>query len=825
MSALAARLQSELAAKVQRHGVVIWDDPEGSYRSVVEEVVPASASLYAYTGSWFEFRHQIEKALAGQQVPSLVAYLPAKLPDPDPLEELSAVGIHFRLKLATLIKNTYAGQLTEQRIADLGEQCVTISDAEAALTNGDSSVDARLAALVDDTSSVGIVTAVLSGAHDDAIAAAGLGEVTRKALTDALGGAYGDLTGEALRDAVFRQIVLTCLTAALGDVPEELAGAAAPASASQRKTASTSIARLRTSYGQRYAELAERADAALHLGVAVEWSDALVEVDLTPSIELIGLTEAFRLLDAGEFASAAEIAEARIARSWWTRAEAPTGPAAATRWRAVLALGRLGARLDSPIPRPKTIADVKEWYTAVGWQVDSAYRHSELIRVTSGDALDELDDLFQRARQRYEQWLDDLLQVSSAALSSGDIPANQLQRGAHESHVRKSKVATAYVFVDALRYELAADLAERLRITGASVELSSLVGTPPTITPIGMAAVLPGADTSFRVDLDDNNRLSVSIGGEAISGVKARIATLERAHGKVVDLLLDDVAQSSNKELKKKVANADLVVVRSTEIDSDGESDQLAASWASFGAILSVLDTAVARLLHAGLQRVVITADHGFLAVRQLGDERKIDKPATGAGELHRRAWIGRGGTGSDSTIKLPLAAFGVAGDLDIIAPRGLGVFTAGGGLQFFHGGLSPQELIVPLITVESTQPTLDPQYRIELKVAGGSITTGVVAVALTMIGDLFTSESLVRLQLVQDKERVGVVVGGDGFDSATETIDTTVDPPRVITMQIVRNLVAGSTATLEVTDAATGVQLAKLDVKVAANIIVDDLD
>jgi hypothetical protein len=83
----------------------------------------------------------------------------------------------------------------------------------------------------------------------------------------------------------------------------------------------------------------------------------------------------------------------------------------------------------------------------------------------------------------------------------------------------------------------------------------------------------------------------------------------------------------------------------------------------------------------------------------------------------------------------------------------------------------------------------------------------------------------LVRLQLVQEKERVGVVVGGDGFDPATETIDTTVDPPRVITMQIVRNLAAGSTATLEVTDAATGVQLAKLDVNVAANIIVDDLD
>ena len=119
-----------------------------------------------------------------------------------------------------------------------------------------------------------------------------------------------------------------------------------------------------------------------------------------------------------------------------------------------------------------------------------------------------------------------------------------------------------------------------------------------------------------------------------------------------------------------------------------------------------MLQTAVAKLLHAGIQRVVITADHGFLAVRQLGEEPKIDKPSTGTGELHRRAWIGRGGTASESTVKVPLAAFGIGGDLDIIAPRGLGVFASGGGLQFFHGGLSPQELIVPVITVTADETT-----------------------------------------------------------------------------------------------------------------------
>ena len=303
-----------------------------------------------------------------------------------------------------------------------------------------------------------------------------------------------------------------------------------------------------------------------------------------------------------------------------------------------------------------------------------------------------------------------------------------------------------------------------------------------------------------------------------------RVKRFEHAHGKVADVPLDKLAQYSNRELQKRIEGAALVVVRSTEIDADGESDQLAASWGSFDTTLDVLQTAVARLLHAGIHRVVITADHGFLAVRQVGEELKIDKPATGSGELHRRAWIGAGGTKSDSTIKVPLADFGIGGGLDIIAPRGLGVFVAGGGLQFFHGGLSPQELIVPVIIVTSEEPTSEPKYEIKLSISGGRITTGVVAVTIQMVGDLFTRESGVRVVLSQNGRRIARVVGGDGFDPTTDIIDATVDKVRVITMQISENIAAGTIATLEVLDASTGVRLGEaVQVDVAAHVIVEE--
>ena len=825
MTALRERLAAELATKVERHGVVIWDDPEGSYAGVVDEVVPKDATLEKFDGSWLDLRHRLEKLLAGQEPPAVVAYVPTKLSDPDPLEELRAVGTRFRIVLSTLVRTTLGGQLSEQRITQIGQQCSTIGEAEAALGGGDTDLDARLISIIGETSTSLIVTAVIAGTHEAEITDRKLTDATRQTLSDAIGGIYDGLEGPALRHAAFRQIVLTLVAEVAGVLPDDLSSSVASTTAAQRKTCATVVEQfqVRTELRDDYVALTEGADQQLYLGALLPWTDDLYVADVTAAIEILALNESFRLLEEGDDQAALDLAEHRLSSSWWLNPAAPGGDILATKYRAVRALARIGLAVARSVPALGSVSEARDWYEQDGWQVDSAYRHGELIRVTSGVALDELDDLFHRARQRYETWLDQVLHASADAMSEPEVPAAVLQRSIHTRLVSTRSQRTAYVLVDALRYELGADLAERLRTVNADVEIVAAVGTPPSITSVGMAAVLPKADTEFRIDLDSENRLEVTVGGSVIKGVQDRVRLLEHAHGTVVDLRLDDVAQFSNRELKKKLGEASFVLVRSTEIDSDGESDQLAASWGSFDMILNVLQTAVAKLLHAGIQQVVITADHGFLAVRQLGEDRRIDKPSTGTGESHRRAWIGRGGTGSDSTVKVPLSAFGIAGDLDIITPRGLGVFTSGGGLQFFHGGLSPQELIVPVIVCTAVDESLDPKYQIGLAVAGEQITTGVLAVTLTMTGDLFTRASRVRVQLMQGGSQVGMVVGGDGVDRSTETIDATVDTPLVISLRVTANLNAGTTADLEVLDAATGVRLETASIAVAANVIVED--
>jgi hypothetical protein len=298
--------------------------------------------------------------------------------------------------------------------------------------------------------------------------------------------------------------------------------------------------------------------------VLLPWTEALESVDTTRVIEELALGEGLRRLESGDVEGARRLAGARLRSSWWTTLHAPEGETTAARWRAIDALARLGIALSDDVPSFGALADVVDWYESTGWIVDDGHRKTELLRVTAGFAHNELDDLFQDARQPYESWLDQVLRATTDALDQPDVTSSRLLRTVHHHDVRNGPTPTAYVLVDALRYELGVDLVERLRSTNARADIRSVVAAVPTITPVGMAAVLPGADTGFAIELDAKERLEISIGGIPVRSVRDRVQVLEHAHGKVTDLKLDDVAQFANKELRKKIEGASLVLVRST---------------------------------------------------------------------------------------------------------------------------------------------------------------------------------------------------------------------------------------------------------------------
>jgi hypothetical protein len=145
-----------------------------------------------------------------------------------------------------------------------------------------------------------------------------------------------------------------------------------------------------------------------------------------------------------------------------------------------------------------------------------------------------------------------------------------------------------------------------------------------------------------------------------------------------------------------------VVIVRSTEIDGAGE--QLPNEIAKH--VMSLLLTHVCRgiraLANAGITRFVVAADHGHIFGSKLGDDMKIDPPEGGTTiDLHRRCWIGRGGSTPSSCVRIAGRDLGYSTDLDLVVPKGSGVFRAGGDLAYHHGGLSIQEMLIPVLTFE----------------------------------------------------------------------------------------------------------------------------
>ena len=96
--------------------------------------------------------------------------------------------------------------------------------------------------------------------------------------------------------------------------------------------------------------------------------------------------------------------------------------------------------------------------------------------------------------------------------------------------------------------------------------------------------------------------------------------------------------------------------------------------------------------------RVYITADHGFLyTYSPLSENSKVDKttPSEQDVEIDRRYLITRKGATPDYLLPVKF----MDDDYDAFAPRAsVRIKKKGGGLNFVHGGISLQEMVVPVI-------------------------------------------------------------------------------------------------------------------------------
>ncbi|MDE2823558.1 MAG: PglZ domain-containing protein, partial [Chloroflexota bacterium] len=289
----------------------------------------------------------------------------------------------------------------------------------------------------------------------------------------------------------------------------------------------------------------------------------------------------------------------------------------------------------------------------------------------------------------------------------------------------------------------------------------------PTITPVGMAALLPGASAGFSV-VESKNKLAADVEGSVMVNSSERMKFLKAKVPGATEMLLGKLLSEQASRLKRSIDRASLVVVRSQEIDSLGENvDELTARAAMEGVIGNVA-RAIRKLATAGVENFVVTADHGHQFSMRKEEDMKTDSPGGSALDVHRRCWTGHGGATPPGCVRVSGADLGYDTNLEFVFPKGLGVFKAGGGLTFHHGGASLQELVIPVVSLRI--PSRDQQVvagsATELRDVPDKVTNRTFVVGVRVSGDLFADERrALRLVLVSEGQQVGhagMAIGGE---------------------------------------------------------------
>jgi len=273
-----------------------------------------------------------------------------------------------------------------------------------------------------------------------------------------------------------------------------------------------------------------------------------------------------------------------------------------------------------------------------------------------------------------------------------------------QSHLSANPRNKVFVIVsDALRFEAAEELARS--INGRyrfQAELRPLLGVAPSFTALGMAALLPHRELRFKPA-----NAEVLVDGLPANGLENRNAILKKVNG--VALKAEDVIAMSKEEGRARVRDFRVVYIYHDRIDAVG--DKAATEGHTFEAVheaieeLAALVRVVVNTLNGGY--VLVTADHGFVFQNTTPD--RLDKHALeappGARVAHKRYILGENLGRSDKVFhgKTEITA-SAKDDLEFWSPRGYGRFHFVGGARFVHGGLSLQEIMIPILIIREAR-------------------------------------------------------------------------------------------------------------------------
>lgn len=352
-------------------------------------------------------------------------------------------------------------------------------------------------------------------------------------------------------------------------------------------------------------------------------------------------------------------------------------------------------------------------YMTDAYKMDSHYRHfhyffGNTLKAPNTVLEDPLKKCSEVVEGLYREWFLKELTLNWTNAIAGDL--NSLgyvseinkQRDFYRRYVSPNVSKGNRVFVvisDALRFEVAAELSEVLsHTTKGKTSLEAVQAVFPSITKFGMASLLPGKEISV------NDRMEVTIDDKSTGSTTNRGFILNSANPDSVAVTYKEMLQMKKAERRALVQGKEIVYIYHNTIDALG--DKPATETKVFEACDSAISelNAIVKIIANDLSgvNIFITADHGFLyTYKPLEESQKISRETFNgeAYEIGRRYALVAPETSANYL--LPVKTERELGGIPMkgYAPQNIvRIKVQGGGENYVHGGISLQEMVVPVI-------------------------------------------------------------------------------------------------------------------------------
>lgn len=357
---------------------------------------------------------------------------------------------------------------------------------------------------------------------------------------------------------------------------------------------------------------------------------------------------------------------------------------------------------DAKYAPVSNVDDIIKKYTSVWYKIDMRYRYFNLYydKLSSNSDFESIRSL---AENIYTNDYLNRIAVNwcNAYSESGGMSSANLQQNFYSDFVEPVKEKVCVIISDALRYEVGISLFEELQADEkCSATISVMQTVLPSKTQTGMAALLPHHTYGM------NSELKAIVDGKICDTTETRDAHCKTYFPNSKCVQFDSLTKMNKAELREVFTEQKFVYVYHNQIDDRGDNAK------SEDEVFVACEEAVAEIkalikrltTNANTSRYIVTADHGFLYKRdKLYESDKISGISKNADITGKRFAMSSSPLDSEGIRSIPLNTYYDDTNGYVSSPVGTDIIKApGSGLNYVHGGCSPQEMLIPVIEVKT---------------------------------------------------------------------------------------------------------------------------